>query len=170
MHYGLIIPGCLLLFLLTSACRDDKTENASQHEKSKIQTNMKRIIATTDAPAAIGPYSQAVEANGMLFVSGQIPMDPRTGEIVTGDISVQTERVIQNLAAILNAAGYTLKDVVKTTCYLSSMNDFQQFNEVYARYFTQKPARATVEVSRLPRDVKVEVEAVAVKGEEEGNR
>jgi len=131
---------------------------------------MKRIIATTDAPAAIGPYSQAVEANGMLFVSGQIPMDPRTGEIVTGDISVQTERVIQNLAAILNAAGYTLKDVVKTTCYLSSMNDFQQFNEVYARYFTQKPARATVEVSRLPRDVKVEVEAVAVKGEEEGNR
>ena len=86
-------------------------------------------------------------------------------KLVAGDISVQTERVIQNLAAILKAAGYSLKDVVKTTCYLSSMNDFSPFNEVYARYFTQKPARATVEVSRLPRDVKVEVEAVAVRSE-----
>ena len=124
---------------------------------------MKKIIATPEAPAAIGPYSQAIEANGMLFISGQIPMDPGTGEIVSGDISVQTEQVIQNLAAILKAAGFSLQDVVKTTCYLSNMNDFQQFNEVYARYFTQKPARATVEVSRLPRNVMVEVEAIAVK-------
>ncbi len=129
---------------------------------------MKRIIATSDAPAAIGPYSQAIEANGMLFVSGQIPMDPVTGELVAGDITVQTERVIQNLGAILKAAGYSLDDVVKTTCYLSSMEDFKPFNEVYARYFTQKPARATVEVSRLPRNVKVEVEAMAVR--EEGKR
>jgi 2-iminobutanoate/2-iminopropanoate deaminase len=170
MHYRLVFPCCLLLFLLTPACTGDKTENVSQQAESKIQTNMKKIISTTEAPAAIGPYSQAVEVNGMLFVSGQIPMDPGTSEIVAGEIAVQTERVIQNLEAILKTAGYTLNDVVKTTCYLTSMNDFQQFNEVYARYFTQKPARATVEVSRLPRGAKVEVEAIAVKGEEEGKR
>ncbi|MBN1416420.1 MAG: RidA family protein [Bacteroidales bacterium] len=126
---------------------------------------MKKIINTAEAPVAIGPYSQAVEANGILFLSGQIPIDPGTSEIITGDISVQTMQVIQNLAAVLKAAGYSLSDVVKTTCYLSSLADFQQFNEVYARYFTQKPARATVEVSRLPRNVKVEIEAIAVKNE-----
>jgi 2-iminobutanoate/2-iminopropanoate deaminase len=125
---------------------------------------MKKIITTAGAPAAIGPYSQAVEADGFLFISGQIPMDPETGEIVAGDISVQTERVIKNLEAILLAAGYTLDDVVKTTCYLTSMDDFQPFNEVYARWFTVKPARATIGVSRLPRNVNVEVEAIAVKG------
>lgn len=125
---------------------------------------MKKIIATAGAPAAIGPYSQAVEADGILFISGQIPMDPATGEIVSGDITAQTERVIKNLEAILLAAGYELENVVKTTCYLASMDDFQAFNEVYARYFTVKPARATVEVSRLPRNVKVEVEAIAVSG------
>ena len=156
------IPVCLLLLLLP-ACTGDKMEKSTIKNESKIQTNMKKIISTTEAPAAIGPYSQAIETNGLLFVSGQIPMDPATGELVAGDITVQTERVIQNLGAILKAAGYSLNDVVKTTCYLSSMNDFQSFNEVYARYFTQKPARATVEVSRLPRNVMVEVEAVAVK-------
>ncbi|MBN2762910.1 MAG: RidA family protein [Bacteroidales bacterium] len=126
---------------------------------------MKKNISTTEAPAAIGPYSQAIEANGMLFLSGQIPMDPGTGEIVAGDISVQTEQVIRNLTAVLKAAGYTLDDVVKTTCFLSDMNEFKQFNDVYARYFTEKPARATIEVSRLPRDVKVEIEAIAVRSE-----
>lgn len=145
-----------------------KTDFPDQNQGNYKRTNptgMKKIITTTEAPAAIGPYSQAIEINGMLFVSGQIPINPGTGEIVTGNISVQTEQVIRNLEAIITAAGYTLNDVVKTTCYLSSMNDFQQFNEVYARHFTQKPARATVEVSCLPKNVKVEIEAVAGKGE-----
>jgi 2-iminobutanoate/2-iminopropanoate deaminase len=124
---------------------------------------MKKIITTAGAPAAIGPYSQAVEADGFLFISGQIAMDPVTGEIVTGDITVQTERVINNMEAILLAAGYSLDDVVKTTCYLVSMDDFKLFNEVYARHFMVRPARATVEVSCLPRNVKVEIEAIAVK-------
>jgi 2-iminobutanoate/2-iminopropanoate deaminase len=124
---------------------------------------MSKTITTTEAPAAIGPYSQAIEANGMLFVSGQIPLNPETGELVTGDIAVQTERVLLNLSAIIKAAGFSLNDVVKTTCYLTSMNDFQPFNEVYARYLAHKPARVTVEVSRLPRNANVEVEAVAVK-------
>jgi len=159
-----VIFSCFFLCVLLHSChRNDQKPQRQDFSEQINQHDMKKIITTTDAPSAIGPYSQAVEVNGMLFMSGQIPMDPATGEIVNGDISVQTEQVIQNLSAILKAAGYTLNDVVKTTCYLSSMNDFQQFNEVYARHFTQKPARATIEVSRLPRNVRVEIEAIAVK-------
>lgn len=125
---------------------------------------MKKIISTPNAPSAIGPYSQAIEMNGMLFVSGQIPIDPKTGNIDGGSIVAQTEQVLKNILNILEHAGYALKDVVKTTCYLSDMNHFPKMNEVYADYFVDDPpARATVEVNRLPKDVLVEIDAVAMK-------
>lgn len=125
---------------------------------------MKRIISTSDAPPAIGPYSQAVAANRFIFVSGQIPLDA-TGKLVEGDIASQTEQVLKNLSAVLAAAGSSLARVVKTTVYLKDMNDFPRMNEVYSRYFTaEQPARATVEVSRLPRDVKVEMDLIALAG------
>ncbi len=122
----------------------------------------KDIIATSQAPSAIGPYSQAVRSGPWVFVSGQIPLDPATGKIVEGDIAAQTERVLKNLAAILEAAGAGLAQVVKTTVYLRDLTEFARMNEVYARFFAdQPPARATVEVSRLPRDVQVEIDAIA---------
>ena len=125
---------------------------------------MKRTIKTNKAPKAIGPYSQGIEKNGMLFISGQIPLDPGSGKLIGEDIAAQTAQVIKNLGAILEAAGYSVADVVKTTCYLSDMNHFPQMNEVYAQYFGESlPARATVEVSRLPKDVLVEIDAVAVR-------
>jgi 2-iminobutanoate/2-iminopropanoate deaminase len=120
-------------------------------------------IRTDLAPEAIGPYSQGVKAGGVIFTSGQIPLDPATGTVVAGDIRVQTEQVMQNLRAVLKASCADLTNVVKTTVFLSSMNDFSQFNEVYASFFTKPyPARSTVEVSRLPKDVLIEIEAVAV--------
>ena len=123
---------------------------------------MKEIIATDNGPKAIGPYSQAVKANGFIFVSGQIPLDPKTQTLIEGDIAKQTERVLENLKGIVEAAGSSLDRVVKTTVFLSDMNDFAKMNEVYARYFTgSAPARATVQVARLPRDVKVEIELIA---------
>lgn len=126
---------------------------------------MKQIVATERAPRAIGPYSQAVIWQGLVFVSGQIPLDPLTGEMVEGDIAAQTERVLENLRAILEACGSSLDRVVKTTVYLADLNDFPQMNEVYARYFpSAPPARATVEVSRLPRGARVEIEAIAETG------
>ena len=122
----------------------------------------KSVIATSHAPAAIGPYSQAVQCGPWIFVSGQIPLDPATGKIVENDIAAQTERVLKNLAAILEAAGAGLAQVVKTTVYLRDLNEFTRMNEVYARFFAERPpARATVEVARLPRDVKVEIDAIA---------
>ena len=121
------------------------------------------IISTKDAPAAIGPYSQAVEAGGLIFTSGQIALDPETGALVDGGIEAQAEQVIKNLRAVLEAAGSGLHKVVKTTCFLSSMGDFAAFNEVYAKYFTGKPARSCVEVSALPKGAAVEIEAVAIK-------
>ncbi len=122
----------------------------------------KDIIATSQAPSAIGPYSQAVRSGPWVFVSGQIPLDPQTGRIVEGDITAQAERVLKNLAAILEAAGAGLAQVVKTTVYLRDLTEFTRMNEVYARFFADKPpARATVEVSRLPRDVQVEIDAIA---------
>ena len=122
----------------------------------------KDVIATSQAPSAIGPYSQAVRSGPWVFVSGQIPLDPATGKIVEGDIAAQTERVLKNLAAILEAAGAGLAQVVKTTVYLRDLTEFARMNEVYARFFADKPpARATVEVSRLPRDVQVEIDAFA---------
>lgn len=127
---------------------------------------MRTTVASPAAPKAIGPYSQAVMYDGVAYLSGQIPLDPATGQIVEGDVAAQTARVLDNLRAVLEACGSSLAQVLKTTVYLADMSDFPKVNEVYARYFTdQPPARATVEVSRLPRDVKVEIEAIAIAGE-----
>ena len=124
----------------------------------------KKIVETDKAPQAIGPYSQAniVEAGKLLFCSGQIALDPATGKLVAGDIQAQTEQVLQNLQAVVTAAGAALQQVVKVTVYLRNMDDFQSFNKVYERYFTDiRPARATVEVSRLPKDAVIEIDAIA---------
>ncbi|CAG8999117.1 MAG: 2-iminobutanoate/2-iminopropanoate deaminase [Candidatus Celerinatantimonas neptuna] len=122
----------------------------------------KQIVSTNDAPAAIGPYSQAIKIDGIVYTSGQIPLDPATMELVEGDITVQAKRVMDNLMAILEAAGADANTVVKTTCFLSDITNFSAFNEVYGSYFTETaPARSCVEVARLPKDVLVEVEAVA---------
>jgi 2-iminobutanoate/2-iminopropanoate deaminase len=124
---------------------------------------MREVIATDEAPKAIGPYSQAIKANGFVFVSGQIPLDPATQQLVDGDVAAQTERVLENLSGILKAAGSSLERVVKAGVFLKNMSDFAAMNEVYGRYFTQNaPARATVEVARLPKDVLVEIDVIAV--------
>jgi 2-iminobutanoate/2-iminopropanoate deaminase len=124
---------------------------------------VKEIIATDRGPKAIGPYSQAIKANGFVFLSGQIALDPQTQKIVDGDVARQTERVLENLKGIVEAAGSSLNHAVKTTVFLADMNDFSAMNEVYARYFTQQPpARSTVEVARLPRDVRVEIDLIAL--------
>jgi 2-iminobutanoate/2-iminopropanoate deaminase len=124
---------------------------------------MKEIIATQNAPKAIGPYSQAVKLNGFVFLSGQIPLDPRSGELVTGSIQVQTERVLENMKAVLQAAGLSFDHIVKTTVFVKDLADFPHMNEVYGKYFGMNPpARSTVEVSRLPRDARVEIEAIAI--------
>ncbi len=123
---------------------------------------MRQIVSTEKAPKAIGPYSQAVRAGGWLFASGQIPIDPATGQMITGDIKAQTERVMKNLGAILEAAGLSFVHVVKTTVYLKDMNEFPAMNEIYGRFFpAEPPARATVEVARLPRDARIEIDLVA---------
>lgn len=125
---------------------------------------MKKVISTTNAPAAIGPYSQAIEVNGMLFISGQIPIDPATGEIVAGGITEQTTQSFKNVKAILTEAGYTFDNVVKTTVFLSDMNDFAAMNAVYAKQFNGDfPARSAVAVKTLPKNVLVEVETIAAK-------
>ena len=125
---------------------------------------MKKIIETPNAPQAIGPYSQAIRYGNFLFVSGQIAIDPQTVNIIEGDIEAQTEQVLKNIAAIIEAAGMSLQDVVKCTCFLKDMNDFVRFNAVYEKYFGEiLPARETVEVSRLPKDVLVEVSAICCK-------
>ena len=125
---------------------------------------MKKVIHTEKAPAALGPYSQAIEANGMLFVSGQIPFVPETMTLVSDCVKAQTKQSLENIKAILEAAGYTFKDVVRAGVFIKDMNDFASINEVYAEYLGEvKPARACVEVARLPRDVKVEIEVIAVK-------
>ena len=121
-----------------------------------------RTVQTDDAPQAIGPYSQAIVSGDMIYTAGQIPLDPRSKEIVDGGIAEQTDRVMQNLRAILEAAGASLGSVVKTTVFLSDMGDFAAMNEVYGRHFGgHKPARSTVQAARLPKDVKVEIEAIA---------
>jgi 2-iminobutanoate/2-iminopropanoate deaminase len=120
-------------------------------------------VATDRGPKAIGPYSQAVRANGFVFLSGQIPLDPKTQQVVEGDAAAQTERVLENLKGVVEAAGSSLQRVVKTTVFLADMNDFAAMNEVYARYFTtHPPARSTVEVSRLPKNVRVEIDLIAL--------
>lgn len=124
---------------------------------------MKEIISTENAPGAIGPYSQAIKAGGIIFCSGQIPIDPATGNFVSDVVAEQTEQVLKNLSAVLEAAGASLNDVVKTTVFLADMNDFAEMNEVYGRFFIEnKPARATVQAARLPRDAKVEIECIAL--------
>ena len=124
---------------------------------------MKETIQTDQAPQAIGPYSQALKANGLIFASGQIPTDPETGQFVAGGIVEQTEQVLKNLSAVLEAAGSGLDQVVKTTVFLLDMQEFAQMNEVYGKFFSeQPPARATVQAARLPRDARVEIEAIAL--------
>ncbi|MGI8743649.1 MAG: RidA family protein [Bryobacteraceae bacterium] len=126
---------------------------------------MKKIVSTEHAPKAIGPYSQAVVANGMAYLSGQIPLDPVTNQLIEGGIAQQTERVLENIKAVLEACGASLSSVVKTTVYLKDMGEFQAMNEVYGRYFGENaPARATVQAAKLPRDVSVEIDAIAVAG------
>jgi 2-iminobutanoate/2-iminopropanoate deaminase len=128
---------------------------------------VREIIRTERAPQAIGPYSQAVRVAGFVFASGQIPIDPATGQFVPGGVAEQTEQVLRNLSAVLEAAGTNLESVVKTTVFLADMNDFAAMNEVYGRYFKEDaPARATVEAARLPRDARVEIEAIALCGKE----
>lgn len=124
---------------------------------------MRNVIATPDAPKAIGPYSQGIRASGLVFISGQVAIDPSTQQVIDGDVSAQTDRVLKNLAAILAAAGSDLKNVLRTTVFLKSMNDFAAMNAVYGKYFdAAPPARSTVEVSRLPKDVLVEIDAIAL--------
>ena len=124
---------------------------------------MREVISTPDAPQAIGPYSQAIQAGGLVFTAGQVAIDPATGQVVSGDVAAQTERVMKNLAAILEAAGSGFEKVVRCGVFLKNMNDFTAMNEVYGRYFgSAPPARSTVEVSRLPKDVLVEIDVIAL--------
>lgn len=128
---------------------------------------MKQTIATQAAPKAIGPYSQAVIYNGLVYLSGQIPLDPESGHVVEGGIAAQTTRVLENIKAVLEACGTTLQAVLKTTVFMKDLGEFTQMNEVYARYFNDKPpARSTVEVARLPRDARVEIDCIAIAGDE----
>jgi 2-iminobutanoate/2-iminopropanoate deaminase len=123
----------------------------------------KRMIKTEQAPAAIGPYSQAIVANGFVYAAGQIPLDPRTGQLVPGDIRIQTKRVMENIRAVLDAAGSSMDKVVKTTVFLRDLNDFGIMNEIYGEYFKENPpARSTVQVGKLPREAAVEIEVVAL--------
>ncbi len=127
------------------------------------QTTLKRAIVTADAPKAIGPYSQAIVANGFVYTAGQVGADPKTGTLVEGGIEEQTEQVLKNIEAVLKASGSSLDDVVKTTVFLADINDFGKMNEIYAKRFKAPfPARSTVQAARLPRDARIEIEAVAV--------
>jgi 2-iminobutanoate/2-iminopropanoate deaminase len=124
---------------------------------------MREVIATEQAPQAIGPYSQAIRAQGLIFTSGQIAIDPATAQIIAGDVSAQTDRVLKNLSAILQASGSSLEKVLRCTVFLKNMGDFTAMNEVYGRYFKQEPpARSTVEVARLPKDVLIEIDVIAL--------
>ena len=141
----------MLKFILAYGC------NYFQRGESPMQ-----MIATPHAPAAIGPYSQGIIANGVVYTSGQIPLDPESGGMVAGDIAAQTEQVLKNLSAVLKQAGADLSHIVKTTCFIRDMNDFSKFNEVYQSHITHAPARSCVEVSRLPKDALCEIEAIAI--------
>src|SRR5437773_3520836 len=129
---------------------------------------MKKIISTSEAPAAIGPYSQAVRVGSTVFCSGQIPLDPTTGQIVSGNISAQTKRVLEKIGAVLRAEGLSFENMVKTSIFLTDLVDFQIVNEIYGSYFKSKlPARSTVQVSALPKDANIEIEVIAVAGDGE---
>lgn len=124
---------------------------------------MKKIISTTDAPAALGPYSQAVRVGSTVYCAGQIPLDPKTGQIVSGGIDAQTRRVLDNITAVLSADGLTFENIVKTTIFLMDLNDFQTVNEIYGSYFNQQPpARSTIQVAGLPKGARIEIEVIAV--------
>jgi 2-iminobutanoate/2-iminopropanoate deaminase len=126
---------------------------------------MKKVIATTEAPKAVGPYSQAIAAGNLLFCAGQIPLKPETGDLVEGDAAAQTRQVLENLAGVLRASGMTFSNVVKTTVFLTDLADFTQMNEIYATHFTEPfPARSTIQVAALPKGAHVEIEAIAVAG------
>ena len=140
-------------------CYPDVNEINFIHTHGGIAKN--QIISTPAAPAAIGPYSQAIQAGGLLFLSGTMPIDPATGALAEPQIAAQAEQVMKNIGAVLQAAGCTFEDVVKTTCFLADMADFAAFNEIYARYFTGKPARSCVAVKSLPKGALVEVEVIA---------
>ena len=132
-------------------------------EAGHAKAAMRQVVSAPDAPKAMGAYSPAIKAGNLLFISGQIPLDPSTGNLIQGDIAAQAEQVMRNLTALLRAAGVGFDHVVRTTVYLADMNDFAAMNEVYSRYIVDPPpARATVQVARLPRDVKIEVDAIAV--------
>lgn len=134
-----------------------------ESEQADAQAIRKRAVEAADAPKAIGPYSQAIVANGFVYAAGQIGSDPNTGMLVEGGIEEQTEQALKNIAAVLKASGSSMEDAVKTTVFLADINDFAQMNEVYAKHFKQPfPARSTVQVARLPRDARVEIEVVAV--------
>lgn len=136
-----------------------------ESEHVMAQTAKKRAVEAADAPKAIGPYSQAIIANGFVYTAGQVGTDPKTGTLVEGGVAEQTEQALKNIEAVLKASGSSTDDVVKTTIFLADMNDFAKLNEIYAKHFKQPfPARSTVQVARLPRDAKVEIEAVAVVG------
>jgi 2-iminobutanoate/2-iminopropanoate deaminase len=140
-------------------CNFDNPINSYLWRRYKV----KERVQTEKAPKAIGPYSQAIKANGMLFASGQVPIDPATGEIIQGTIAEQTERVFQNLKAVLEEAGTSMDKVVKTTVFLADLSDFVEMNETYAKFFGEvPPARSTVEVSRLPKDARVEIDLIAL--------
>ncbi len=125
---------------------------------------MRKVVSTKKAPGTIGPYSQAVEVNGTLYISGQVPLNPDTGNLAGDTITEQTEQVLMNIRFIVNAAGYSMKEIVKTTCMLQDMNDFAEMNKVYEKFFPENPpARAAYEVARLPLDVKIEIEAIAAR-------
>ncbi|MCH7657515.1 MAG: RidA family protein [Bacteroidetes bacterium] len=125
---------------------------------------MKKVIRTKKAPGTVGPYSQAIEVNGTLYVSGQVPLDPDTGKLTGDTITEQTEQVLKNIRFIVNAAGYSLKEIVKTTCMLQDMNDFAEMNKAYEKFFNEDPpARAAYEVARLPLNVKIEIDAIAAR-------
>lgn len=134
------------------------------HSGGNVTEMKKKIVNTADAPAAVGPYSQAVRVGKLVYTAGQIPLDPATGKVVEGDVSAQTERVLQNLKAVVEAAGSSLSQVIKTTVFLQDMNDFAAMNKVYSQFFTENPpARSAVEVAALPLGVQVEIEAVALR-------
>src|SRR5689334_1709192 len=143
---------------MSAAC-----SSSTENRELRTGENMREVVATKDAPQAIGPYSQAIKANGFIFTSGQIAFDPATNQIIEGDVAAQTERVLKNLEAILKAAGSGLERVVRTTVFLKNMGDFAAMNEVYGRFWkSAPPARSTVEVARLPRDVAVEIDVIAL--------
>ena len=135
----------------------------TRHDERADSFAGKRVVRTDQAPAAIGPYSQAVIANGWIFAAGQVALDPRTGQLVPGDVRIQTKRVMENIKAVLAAAGSSMDKVVKTTVFLRDLNDFGPMNEIYGEYFQESPpARSTVQVAKLPRDAVVEIEVVAL--------